>query len=388
MAKKSKKSKKYYYIFVSIVVIIALLVAILDYRFSFGIVDWNQIFPEDRGGGKETIKTVQVDEIGNLTVKFIDVGQGDAILITFPDGTNMLIDAGDNKNSVKSALDKHLKPNSKKAYIDYVVLTHADADHVGSMPYVYDNYEVGYTFRPYTKSTASKYTFSNSYNTGISKQESIVYNTWLENVKNEKCDWEFFTDKSDFTYVFETEEKNYQLRVDFLMPYIQSVNDYELFGNDLNEISAIVMIEYAGIKLLFTGDIENDAEECFVTYYKDNPTLADLVDCDVLKVAHHGSDSSSTLSFINMVNPEYSVISCGIGNKYNHPSHDSLERLVAISAVYRTDLQGDITFTITPNGEIIKQTQFSQYNEYLSCDALDDELVNKIEEIESFKANQ
>lgn len=386
MAKKSKKSKKYHYIFIAIVLIVVLTVTFIDYKFRFGIVDWEQIFPTEKEGGKATIKNVRVDEIGNLTVKFIDIGQGDAILITFPDGANMLIDAGDRQNDVKRALDKNLTVDGKKLYLDYVVLTHSDADHVGSMPYVYENYQVGYTFRPYTKSTADKYTFSNSFNLGFSNQSSAIYNEFLNSVKNEKCDWEYFTDNSDFTYVYETSEKNYELKIDFLMPYIQSVDDYQMFGNDLNEISSIIMIEYAGVKMLFTGDIEDDAEEALVEYYYSNPSLAYLVDCDVLKVAHHGSDSSSSLEFLNLISPEYSVISCGVCHDYMHPRKQALDNLIAIgSTIYRTDLQGTITLVITPSGEMSFTTQTHEFDDLLLLDA--ESIKDRKNEIEDFKEN-
>jgi competence protein ComEC len=341
MAKKSKKSKKYYYIFIAIVLIVVLTVTFLDYKFRFGIVDWEQIFPTEKEGGKATIKNVRVDEIGNLTVKFIDIGQGDAILITFPDGANMLIDAGDRQNDVKRVLDKNLTVDGKKLYLDYVVLTHSDADHVGSMPYVYENYQVGYTFRPYTKSTAEKYTFSNSFNLGFSNQSSAIYNEFLNSVKNEKCDWEYFTDNSDFTYVYETPTKNCELKIDFLMPYIQSVDDYQMFGNDVNEISSIIMIEYAGVKMLFTGDIDSARERA----------LKNLEQHDVLKVAHHGSKHSSSLKFLEQVQPKIAVISVGAGNSYGHPHPETLQRLESVgSNVLSTDELGAIKLTFDDDG--------------------------------------
>ena len=128
MAKKKKKSKKYYYVFVAIVLIVVLIVTFLDYKYRFGIVDWAQILQTD-SETSESHESVEVDSIGNLKITFIDVGQGDAILINFPDGKNMLVDAGE--DSAKDEIEEYLTVNGKKLVLDYVVATHTDSDHIG-----------------------------------------------------------------------------------------------------------------------------------------------------------------------------------------------------------------------------------------------------------------
>ena len=390
MAKRKKSSKKYYYAFVAVVLIIVLAVTLLDYKFRFGIVNWDQIISSSESEsesfvytGENKDKTKNVDEFGNLTITFIDVGQGDAILIRFPDGTNMLVDSGDSGNG--DELDKHLTVNGQKLGLDFVVATHSDADHIGSISHVYDNYNVKYTFRPYAKSTFSNTQFDGAYNNGVALISSKTYANFLTKIIDENCGWEYFTDSSDFTYQYVKQNESIDLKVDFFMPYVQSVEDYQQFGNDANEISAIIMIEYAGVKILLTGDIENDAENALVACFEKEGVNSNLADCSILKVAHHGSDSSSQASFINLVKPEYSVISCGIGNKYNHPSGDILDFLFANSTVLRTDLQGDITFTITPDGDIEKSTQYTCFNNLLFYDPSDVELSSMAETIKNYK---
>ena len=98
----------------------------------------------------------------------------------------------------------------------------------------------------------------------------------------------------------------------------------------------MVMLTYGSRKFLFTGDAENSEE---------NTITADI-DCDVLKVGHHGSSTSTSRAFLTAASPEYAVISCGMGNSYGHPHIETLDRLKGAGAkIYRTDLQGDIIMT-------------------------------------------
>ena len=117
--------------------------------------------------------------------------------------------------------------------------------------------------------------------------------------------------------------------------------------SDLNNSSVMVMLTYGNNKFLFTGDAEEE-EECTVT--------ADIK-CDVLKVGHHGSSTSTSRAFLTAASPEYAVISCGMGNSYGHPHTETIDKLKKAGInIYRTDLQGDIIMTcdgekITVNAE-------------------------------------
>ena len=374
MAKKEKKNG-YYYAFIAIILIIAIIICLLDYNFRLGLINWDDVLQTNGSNDGSPEESVKVDKVGNLVVTFIDVGQGDAILIEFPDGKNMLVDAGNDTKAVEKALDKHLTRNGKKLTLHYVVSTHSDADHIGSMDYVYANYEVLKSYRPYTRYTdKNALNFPVGFNIGKSEKNSITYYEYLENLRKENDNWEFFTDKSEISCTVSDGNQSYPYSVDFVMPYAQVTSDFDVFKDDVNEVSSIFTVEFAGFKILFTGDIEGDAERLFVKYFNENESEKSLIDCDLLKVAHHGSYTSSSSDFLELVNCEYSVISCGIDNKYNHPNTTALERIISSTTVYRTDLQGDIVLTVTPNGDKYFTTQINEFDGYrlYSADELEE----------------
>ena len=391
MAKrKNKSSKRFYYAFVAVILIIVLAVTFLDFKFRLGIVNWDEIIGEGQSESEvESKESVSVSEIKDLKITFIDVGQGDAILINLPDGKNMLIDAGEDYKSVEKTLDKYLTVNGEKLKLDYVIATHTDKDHIGSMDYVYENYEVGYTYRPYVK-----YSGESSFNEGFADVgydpvSSKTYKAYLEGVANEGTSYSFFTDSSDINVSVNTENTKIEYSIDFAMPYAKTLDGFKDF-NDSNDFSAVVIIEFAGRKIMLTGDMEAKAEEKFVEYYNQNPSEKTLLDCDVLKVAHHGSETSSTMSFLNLIKPEYSVISTGLCHaNHRHPREKTLNSLINVnSKTYRTDLQGTVTLVVTPSGEMKFSVQTDEFNEYLMLSADQISAIDGLkEEIETFKEN-
>ena len=137
--------------------------------------------------------------------------------------------------------------------------------------------------------------------------------------------------------------KTYTYKFDFLTPV---ANVSEIHYSNLNDFSPIIKFEYNNYSILFTGDAEEAVEEELLSNYQ-----ASKLDVDLLKVGHHGSDSSSTLDFINAVKPEYAVISCGKGNRYEHPHKVTLDKFMAYGvsndfALYRTDNNGTVVATI------------------------------------------
>jgi len=373
---KKFKTNKYYYAFVAVVLIIAILVVGLDYKFRFGLIDWAATGESsEESQSNESYEQTFVDELGDLTVKFIDVGQGDAIFIIFPDGKTMLIDAGKNTNSAKTALDENLIVNGQKAVLDYVVATHSDDDHIGSMPYVYENYQVNKSYRPYTKAiNANAESFTDIFNKGYTEKASKIYYEYLLGVQNENTPCEFFYDGSDFQTVANSDDESISYKVDFVMPYAKTLDGFNALGKNVNDPSAIIIIEFAGKKIMFTGDIEEKAEEAFVSYYEQNSSEADYLDVDVLKVAHHGSDTSSSFDFLSLVKPEHVVISCGIGNSYQHPCDEALNNIIGIQStlnvtdgkpIYRTDLHGTVVLTVTAEGEMTFTVETTENDEFL-----------------------
>lgn len=244
----------------------------------------------------------------NLLVHYISVGQGDAIAINLPDNKVMLIDTGDTTKSANSACVNYLKENvfntAKTNKIDYLVLSHADADHIGGALTVLKNFEVGTIFMPNVESNSQTY-------------KNLCQHIADNNIHAT-------TDYSGLVI----DNGSYQIQV---------------FGplnfTDTNDSCAVIKISYAGFSFLFTGDIEATVDGEFVDKYKQE------LDCNVLKVAHHGSSGASSAKFLACVTPEYAVISCGTGNRYNHPHQEALDRLNDVGAkTYRTDLLGNIMF--------------------------------------------
>ena len=242
---------------------------------------------------------------GVLEVHFIDVGQADSILIHCK-SENALIDAG------KSDSDKVLIPYFNKLGINkfkYVFGTHAHEDHIGSMDDVILNYDIGKFYMPDVMTTTKTF----------------------ENVLDalEKKEYYFDTPKIDETF----NVCNATLRVLYIG------ND----SSDLNSTSIVIRMDYGKNSFLFTGDATSEIEKKLLD--KD-------IDVDVLKVAHHGSQYSSTLSFLKSVKPEYAVISVGEKNTYNHPSDTILRRLKVLNVeTYRTDKNG--TIIIGSDGNVL-----------------------------------
>ncbi len=221
---------------------------------------------------------------GVLVVHYIDVGQGDSAFVQLPDGRTLLIDGGpstDVVNRYVSAL------GCKK--IDFIVATHPDADHIGGLPRVLDEFDVGEFYMP-DKVHITK-----------------LFENMLDSLDANGC-----SVKVAESGVKIAAGDGYDIEI------IAPVAEYE----DNNNASAVVVVECGDVSFLFTGDIENLAEADILNSGAD-------IDADVLKIAHHGSDSSTTEAFLDAVTPKLAVISVGADNKYGHPSIEVVSRLNA-----------------------------------------------------------
>ena len=395
MAKKKNKREKELQKFVACLVVIIIITVIVlavfyisnGYKFDFGFLK--------KESESVSVNYSEVDNVRDLKVYFIDIGQGDCIFIELPDGKNMLIDTGEKRNAGKAKIDKYLRDeNGNKVTIDYCVATHPDSDHIGLMPYVYEQYDVLKSYRPYVYSeNKSASALPYELNKGIKiKNSSNIYYDYITNVNAEQTYWEFFKDDSDFSNGFTGKDGEiYEYTVNFVMPYADNLNDYQYFTTP-NDFSAVIMLEYADRKILFTGDIEYEtgkkgAEQSFIREFStSNPAM---VDCDVLKVAHHGSDSSTSPEFLSLVKPEHSVISCGLSNKHRHPLKSTLDNLVNCgSEIYRTDLQGTIILTIDSKGIMTFEKQTDKYDGKIldDGDTIKQYEIDHADEIEKFKA--
>ncbi|WP_424353537.1 lamin tail domain-containing protein [Methanosarcina mazei] len=238
----------------------------------------------------------------NLTIHFLDVGQGDSILIEYDD-KYMLIDTGENDQG--EVVMNYLQGQGIST-LDYVVATHPHSDHIGGMDDVLNNFQVehfvdsGY---PHTSKT---------------------YENMLTTIDQKDVPFEVV--KAGQTIDFDP-------AVD-----IEVLNPASTYSDELNENSVVLKVIYGETSFLLMGDAGLESEERIMEAGYD-------VDSDILKVGHHASRSGSGLTFISSVSPEVSVIEVGSGNSYGHPHSEILDRLQKASTVYRTDLDGTITVT-------------------------------------------
>jgi beta-lactamase superfamily II metal-dependent hydrolase len=241
-------------------------------------------------------------EAGDVLVDVLDVGQGDSILIR-GGGKTVLIDAGDRPcNSVEQLKSLGI------THFDLVVATHPHADHIGRMPDVLEDFDVDL----YMDNGLSHTTLTYAQTMEEVQEKHIPYQPAQRGTKIP------MGDEATFTVLFPDQGGK--------------LTDTR---SDLNANSVVLRLDHGENSFLFTGDSEEPTEQRL---------LADgLQPVDVLKVAHHGSQYSTTQAFLDAVKPTYALISVGTDNRYGHPGPDTLARLVASGAmVYRTDLSGDL----------------------------------------------
>ena len=237
-----------------------------------------------------------------LQVLVIDVGQGDSILLSLESGETMLIDAGTKQSAsaVLAALESH---GTEK--IDILIATHPHADHIGGMSDVIAQYDIGRIYLPDMPGTSKTY-------------QNLI------NLIDERG--------------IEVVEAYAGLEFAFGPALCTIVSPQKDANKDANNESVVIFLDYGDTDFLFTGDMETFAEDAVLEAGYD-------IDAHVLKVAHHGSRSSSSEAFLRAVSPEYAVISCGEGNKYGHPHKEILQLLEYFGIItFRTDLSGDILF--------------------------------------------
>lgn len=233
----------------------------------------------------------------DVLVHYIDVGQGDAIFVNLPDDRTMLIDAGETDTGIVDYIT-----GIGETKIDYLIATHPHSDHIGGMADVINTFEINKFFMPEVSHTTS--VFENMIDALIVNQVDSQYIKSGDII----CD-------SD------------GLKIQILSP-----NNGQEF-DDLNNYSAVVKLTYKNKSFLFTGDAEKKAEKL----------ITRNISADVLKVGHHGSDTSTGKEFLDKVNPEIAVISVGAHNDYGHPDSRVLKRLEKKNiTILRTDISGTI----------------------------------------------
>ena len=241
----------------------------------------------------------------NYYIYYLSVGQGDMALIKYKDETVMIDTGPKSFNTDYIITENHIKffYSIGITNIDYLVITHGDLDHIGNAKYLVENFKV----------------------------EKVIFN----------CG-EFNELEQDLIKVLDKKK----------IPYYSCIKELNIDGNKLyflnnkiydneNDNSSVIYTELNNHKFLFMGDAGVEVENDLIEKYN-------LRDIDVLKVGHHGSKTSSGKSFIDEINPKYSIISVGKNNRYGHPNDSVLENL-EYSKIYRTDEDGSIMFKIKNN---------------------------------------
>jgi competence protein ComEC len=251
------------------------------------------------------------ESVSDLKISFIDVGQGDSILIQSPSGKTMLIDAGTNEST--STVVNYIKDQGIKN-IDVIVETHPHEDHIGGMDAVINTFDIGQIFMP--KVSAATKTFQDV----------------LTAIQNKRL--KVTTAVSGIPIDLDP-----AVKIEMLAPNSSS---YE----DVNNYSAVIKLTYNDTSFLFTGDAQEESEKEMLAKGYD-------LNADVLKVGHHGSDTSTSPEFLKVASPKYAVISVGKDNDYGHPRQETLDKLsLAGIQIFRTDESG--TIVATSDGNTIK----------------------------------
>lgn len=236
----------------------------------------------------------------SLRIVFFDVGQGDSAAIYFPNGESLLVDAGTGKTDIVRKLRQTGAPQSIS-----ILMTHPHSDHIGGMLPVLKEFDIVH-----------------AYDTGY--PHSRIYENILNRLLDDKVPYSVVRSGQKFSFG--------EAQITILHP------DEGLEPYDINDSSVVFMLGYRDFRALFTGDAEKWSETRMVNRW------GKLLEADVLKVGHHGSRSSSSSDFLNVVKPQVAVISLAKDNSYGFPHKQAVLALEDSGAdIYRTDLHGDIT---------------------------------------------
>lgn len=290
--------------------LLAIIILVLVIIVETVITSDKQQEPEQPNISNSQTQEQPTEVTGELKLHMIDVGQADSFLFVKGDEV-ALVDCG-TRSTGKDAVE-YIK-SLGITRIGYVFGTHPHDDHMGGMYDIITNFEIGKIIIPQVK------------------EGQVTANWYIKLMK-------------------QIVEKNYEVE------YSKTGNEYslgdakiqivwqsELEQDNVNNYSNIIKVCLGDMDVLMTGDAETEIEEEVLR-------SGVQIDAEILKVGHHGSDTSSSDIFLDDVNPDYGLISCKVGNKYEHPTKDTMEKLQQREVeVYRTDECGTVIATITPSG--------------------------------------
>jgi beta-lactamase superfamily II metal-dependent hydrolase len=254
----------------------------------------------------------------NLTMTFIDVGQGDSILVTLPNTKTLLIDGGEQGSfdKILSTLQEH-----GLSHIDVVVATHPHADHIGGLIDIINSVDVGQVLDSGQIHTTQ------------------TFEDFLVAIDNKHISLKSIRESDSINL-------DPAVKIDVLNPpasLVVGASDESQF----NDNSVVLKLKYGNFSALLTGDMQQTNEQRLVS------ENASALDIDVLKAGHHGSSTSSSSAFLSAVTPEVVIISVGAGNTYGHPHQEAMDRILAAGTkyVFMTDIDGTITLTTNGSSE-------------------------------------
>lgn len=260
-----------------------------------------------------------------MRINFIDVGQGDSCLIRYK-GTNIMIDSGGSLSKNKDGKSYDIGENVLNNYLlnrgitrlDYIMASHFDEDHSQGFVFLLKNMKV------------KNVIISEQYKT------SSIYEQFKQICK-----------KQNIRIIYVRAGDEIRIKdLAFKILHPQSKGN-QISENPLNNNAIVCMVKYKNRRILFTGDIEKVAENEMVKEYTNG------LKADILKVGHHGSKTSTTKEFLDLINPSVALIGVGQNNKFGHPNEDVIKRLEEKNLqIYRTDEMGEISVIIDKNGKI------------------------------------
>ena len=284
--------------------IIALIIVVLASLFGIDLTGEipNETTPPTHQEASQPVQNVE----GQLVVHMIDVGQADSFLLV-QDSMTAMVDCG-TRSSGKDAVAYLQELGVTK--INYVIGTHPHDDHMGGMYDVITNFEVGTVIIP-------------------DSREGDITANWYMKLMNELQTGEYEVHYAQEGDIYEHE--------DAVMQVIAAETDV----SNTNNYSVVMKVSFGQMDMIMTGDAETEIEEKILESGVN-------IDAEILKLGHHGSDTSNSEAFLDAISPEYGLISSGVGNKYEHPIKEIMERLEEREIeVYRTDESGSVVMTLT-----------------------------------------
>lgn len=259
---------------------------------------------------------------GQLKINFIDVGQGDSTFIVTPENKTILIDGGGTTSNEfdvgKSILLPYVLDRGYNK-IDYIFISHFDQDHCAGLLYLMEEIKV----------------------------KNIIIGKQYQACDNYKKFIQIINNKNINVKVVEAGDR-IEIEKEVYFDIIWPCSDIVISENAINNNSLVCKLVFKKFSMLYTGDIEEIAEKAIISKYKKIGT--NMLKSNILKVAHHGSKTSSTQEFLKLVKPQYALIGVGKDNKFGHPSDITIENLKLNSIkIFRTDEMGEIS--IKSNGK-------------------------------------